>query len=323
MKFNLKAVVISLLAVVVALPALAQTAPCGRSVLRTGGDKKEDRFVAAPFEQVKSSLIKALPAVAARLKKDDGSHIVATIDNGDLMQAHQEGFGSEGMKVRSNGTLHIDLAPETKDGVVGTRLQIQFSKGFGGAAGSGKYATPLADETVCLVNLLSPTDPTANPRGPAPVSAQSNPHSVILKANTPVKVALFKYFYTKEIPKNTPEVNVTLEVVEDVTADGVVVIRKGALAKGKVSDLSKAKGYGRQASFSFVVECATAVDGQEVALNNATVVRKGTSGGAVAAGLVGTGVVLGAFLKGEESLARAGTTWELPTAKDITIMASQ
>ncbi|MGA3262772.1 MAG: hypothetical protein ABSC47_01865 [Terracidiphilus sp.] len=322
MKFNLKAAVVSFLAVVVALPALAQTAPCGRSVLRTGGDRAEDRFISAPFEQVKSSLIKALPAVDARLKKDNGSHIEAAID-GDLMEANQKGFGSEGMKVRSSGTFHIDLAPETRDGVAGTRLQIRFSKGFAGAAGSGKYATPLADETVCLLTLLSASDPSANPRGPAPVSAQSNPHSVILKADTPVKVALLNYFYTKEIPKNTPEVDITLEVVEDVIADGVVVIRKGALAKGKVSDLSKSKSYGRQASFNFVVESATAVDGQEVALNNAAVVRKGTSGGAVAAGLVGTGPILGAFMKGKESLARAGTTWELPTAKDITIVASQ
>lgn len=322
MKFNLIAAVVSLFAVVVALPAFAQTAPCGKSVLRTGGDRVEDRFISAPFEQVKSSLIKALPAVAARLKKDEGSHIIATIEIGDLSQAHQEGFGSEGMKVRSNGTLHIDLAPETRDGVAGTRLQIRFSKGFGGAAGSGKYATPLADETVCLVTLLSPTDPTANPRGPAPVSAQSNPHSVVLKAGTPVKVALFNYFYTKEIPKNTPEVNLILEVVEDVTVDGVVVIRKGALVKGRVIDLSKAKGFGRQASFSFVLESATAVDGQEIPLNNEPIVQKGTSKTSVALGTAYNGLVFG-LIKGQESLARAGTGWELPTAKDITIAASQ
>ena len=323
MRFNLRAVFVSLLAVFVAFPALAQTAPCGRSVLRTGGEKDEDRFIPAPFEQVKSSLIKALPAVDAQLKKDNGSHIEAPID-GDLMQAHQQGFGSEGMKVRSSGTFHIDLAPETKDGVTGTRLQIRFSKGMAGSMGSGKYATPLADETVCLVTLLSASDPSANPRGPATPSApaQFNPRSVNLKADTPVKVALFNYFYTKEVPKNTAEVNLILEVVEDVTADGVVVIRKGALVKGKVTDLSKSKNWGRQASFSFVIESATAVDGQEIALNNATVARKGTSGGAVAAGLVGTGL-MGGFIKGQESLVRAGTTWELPTAKDISIAVPQ
>ena len=321
MRFNLRALIVSFLAAFVALPALAQTAPCGRTVLRTGGDKTEDRFVAAPLEHVKSSVIKALPSVDARLKKDNGSHIEAAID-ADLMQAHQQGFGSEGMKVRSSGTFHIDLASETRNGVAGTRLEIRFSKGFAGAAGSGKYATPLADETVCLVTLLSATDPSANPSGPAPVSGQSNPHSVVLKADTPVKVALFNYFYTKEIPKNTAEVNLILAVVEDVTADGAVIIRKGALAKGKVSDISKSKGFGRQASFSFVVESATAVDGQEVPLNNVAVVRKGTSHGAVAAGLVGTGL-MGGLMKGQESLARAGTTWELTTAKDATVAVQQ
>jgi hypothetical protein len=320
-KSHLNAVAVSLLAFSSASLLLAQTAPCGRTVLRTGGDKIEDRFVPAPFEKVKSSVIKALPSVDARVKKDDGSHIDATID-ADLMQAEQKGFGSEGMKVRSSGTFHIDLAPETRDGVVGTRLKIGFSKGFAGSMGSGKYATPLADETACLVTLLSAIDPKANPRGLVPASGQSNPQPIILKADTPVKVALLNYFYTKEVPKNTPEVNLILEVVEDVTADGVVVIRKGALAKGRVTDLSKSKNWGRQASFSFVIESATAVDGQEIALNNATVTRKGTSGGAVAAGLVGTGL-MGGFIKGQESLVRAGTTWELPTAKDITISALQ
>lgn len=281
----------------------------------------EDRFISAPFEQVKSSLIKALPAVDAQLKRDNGSHIEATIDE-DLIDAHQHGFGSEGMKVRSRGTFYIDLASETRDGMAGTHLAIRFSKEPAGSAGSDKYATPLADETLCLVSLLRATDPSASPRGPAPVSAQSNPHSVILKAGTPVKVALFNYFYTKEVPKNIPEVNLILEVVEDVTADGVVVIRKGALAKGNVSDLSESKNWGRQASFSFVVESATAVDGQEIALNNVTVARKGTSGGTVAAVIAVTGL-RAAFIKGQESLVRAGTTWELPIAKDITIVASQ
>jgi hypothetical protein len=171
-----------------AVGVLAQTAPCGRSFLREGGEKEENRFVAAPVADVKASVIKALPAVYGKLKKDDGAEIEATID-ADLEEA-QQGFGSKGMKRGSTGTFHIDVAPDTKDGVAGTRLQIKFSKGVIASMGSGKYATPLADETECLVGLLAQPDPSVNPRGPTPAAAQANPHSVNLKADTPVKVAL-------------------------------------------------------------------------------------------------------------------------------------
>ena len=79
-----------------AVGVLAQTAPCGRSFLREGGEKEENRFVAAPVADVKASVIKALPAVYGKLKKDDGAEIEATID-ADLEEA-QQGFGSKGMK---------------------------------------------------------------------------------------------------------------------------------------------------------------------------------------------------------------------------------
>jgi hypothetical protein len=318
---RLKAVAVSLLALAIATPTLTQVAPCGRNYLREGGDKEENRFIPAPLDHVKASLIKALPSVYGRLKKDEGNHLEAAID-GDLEQAVQKGFGSEGMKRGSTGTFHIDFSPDTKDGVAGTRVQVRFSKGIVASLGSGKYATPLVDETVCLVTLLPATDPTTNPSGiaAAPAAAQATPHPVTLKAGTAIKVALANYFYTKDVPKNTPEVTVNLEVVDDVAVDGIVVIRKGALVKGKVSSMSKSKSFGRNASFHFVIESATAVDGQNVPISNAAVVRKGTPGWQVATGVAFNGLAFG-LVKGNESLVRAGTGWELPIEKDVTISA--
>jgi hypothetical protein len=288
-------------------------------VLRTGGESTEDRFLAASLEHVKASVVRALPAVSARLTKDEGTHIEAKIDRDLLLAQKNKAFGSEGMKVRSTGTFKIDLAEETRDGVAGTRLAIRFSKGMQGRLGSGKYATPLAEETVCLMTVLSQTDPSANPRGAAVASAHSNPGSFTLKAGTPVAVALLNYLYTKEVPKGTSEMDVLLEVVEDVQVDGVVVIRKGALAKGKISGLTKSKTYGRKAAFTFAVESATAVDGQEVLLASDTVERKGTSSAGVAATVAMNGLVGGLFAKGEEGFVRAGTLWDIPTAKETTI----
>ena len=173
------------------------------------------------------------------------------------------------------------------------------------------------------MTVLSQTDPTANPRGVAAAPTQSSPRAVTLKAGTPVAVALLNYLYTKEVQKGTTEMDVLLEVVEDVQVDGVVVIRKGALAKGKISGLTKSKTYGRKAAFTFAVESATAVDGQEVLLASDTVQRKGTSTAGVAATLAMNGVVGGLFAKGEEGLVRAGTLWDLPTAKESTIQVGQ
>jgi len=317
-RLNLRiATLLFVLVAVLARPALSQTAPCGRSFLREGGEKEENRFIAAPLDHVKASLVKALPSVYGRLTKDEGTHVEAVID-GDLEMAQQKGFGSQGMKRGSTGTFHIDFEPETEGGVTGTVVHIRFSKGIVASLGSGRYATPLADETACLVTLLSADDPVATPSGVSLASAQSTSRAVTLKADTPVRVALANYFYTKDVPKNNSDVKVTLEVVEDVVVESVVVIRKGALVKGEVSGLSKSKSFGRDASFRFVVDAATAVDGQEVALSNTAVVRKGTPGWQVATGVAFNGLAFG-LVKGQESLVRAGTGWELPTAADITI----
>lgn len=298
--------------------AFAQTAPCGRSSLQTGGEKKENRFVSAPLEQVKSAIIKALPSVDARLKKEEGNHLKAAVD----MEIQYKQLGSEKFRRGSSGTFQIDLTPDTENGVAGTRLSIDFSKGFAGAAQSGKYPTPLADETVCLVSLFGAADPFANPRGPIHSAESASTRVIHLKAGTPVKTALFNYFMTKDVAKDTSELEVPLVVLEDVRVDNVVVIRKGALAKGKFIGLSRAKVFGREAAFNFVVESATAIDGQEIMLSSPIDVEKHTTKGQVALGLIGTGL-MGGFIKGDEVFVRAGTEWDLVTAQDIAITGAQ
>jgi hypothetical protein len=305
--------------------------PCGRAILKSEGNLTEVRFVAAPLEHVKASVLRALPAVGARLTKNEGSHIEAKIDQ-DLLKAQRNATtGSEGVKGQiAFGTLLIDLTPAAQDSIMGTRLAIQFAKSLRGKVarglsfgldGGGKYATPLAEETMCLATLLSPAEPTNTPRS----GASANP--VLLKAGTLVKVALRDYFYTKEISKKADTAALVLEVVEDVHSDdGSVVIRKGSLAKGTVSGLTTAKSFGRNAVYRLSVESATAVDGQQVALDSATVERKGSSDAAVAGRVAFTvvGFLLfhppsGAMEKGQEGLVRAGTSWEIPTAKEITV----
>lgn len=295
----------------------AQTAPCGRTVIQMGGEKDEERFIPAPFDHAKASVIRALPAVAARPEKDEGNHLEAKIDVNLWAALKNTAFGSGGEKGNAAiGTLHIDLAGGTKDGVTGTTLKVSFSKH---GLGSGRYAAPLLDETACLASLLSPNDPSANPTGSAVPASSSVPADVPLAAGQPVKVALRNYLYTGDFPKKTSTVDVVLQVIDDVQADGVVVVRRGALAKGKITGWNGPKSYGRGGSFKFVVESVTAVDGQDVPLAADAVQEKGATKGDVAR-TVALGGLLGGFMtKGPDVLIRAGTSWEILTSKDVVI----
>ena len=263
-----------------------------------GGEKDEERFIPAPFDHAKASVIRALPAVAARPEKDEGNHLEAKIDVNLWAALKNTAFGSGGEKGNAAiGTLHIDLAGGTKDGVTGTTLKVSFSKH---GLGSGRYAAPLLDETACLASLLSPNDPSANPTGSAVPASSSVPADVPLAAGQPVKVALRNYLYTGDFPKKTSTVDVVLQVIDDVQADGVVVVRRGALAKGKITGWNGPKSYGRGGSFKFVVESVTAVDGQDAPLAADAVQEKGATKGDVAR-TVALGGLLGGFMtKGPE-----------------------
>ena len=306
---------------------LAQTAPCGKSVIRPGGESTVDRFLPVPLEHVKVCTLLALPAVdALPYQYSGGNHIDAKLFPAFREASSSPTFGSKGFKGGAGmGTIHIDLTPATQDGVAGTRLQVQFVKNkIVGVAGSGKYATPLADEVACLVTLLSPVDPLKNPRGEEQNPSQSTQRKITLMAGTPVKVALRGTIYTPMFSKNPEARDVTFQVVEDVQTEGIVVIRKGALAKGKITDVSKSGYLGKAASFRLSVESVTATDGQEIPLEVPPLEAQASSADVdVAIGFVVWGP-LGAFLaRGHEIFVRAGTTWEIPTAKEATIGAEK
>jgi len=306
---------------------LAQTAPCGKSVIRPGGESTVDRFLPAPLEFVKQSTLWALPTFVAFPSQYEGNHIEARVVIGYGLRSAQKNpeFGSEGFKSGAGGTIHIDLSPATQNGVDGTRLDISFSKGRQGWAHSGRYAAPLADEVACLTTLLSPVDPLLNPRGTERPLGPPGEHRLTLKAHTPIKIALRGYLLTSELNLEDPNAgNVTFQAVEDVRVDGALVIRKGALARGKITGLSKSGHFGKGASFRLTVESVTAVDGQEIPLDVRAVEAHASSAGSdVAVDMLGAGL-LGAYMtQGHDVFVRAGTTWEVPTARDATIGAEK
>ncbi|HEV2728639.1 MAG TPA: hypothetical protein VGV15_01290 [Terriglobales bacterium] len=75
----------------------AQTPPCGKAIVQTEGPKVYEQFVAAPPEQVKAALLKAIPAVGAKVHKDEGLH-VETEDDMGMRQAIQQMNKDSGLR---------------------------------------------------------------------------------------------------------------------------------------------------------------------------------------------------------------------------------
>ena len=230
----------------------AEPRGCGRPRARGGDSTVEIRFIPAPMEQVKANLLRAFPTLALRLTKEKGGLIEAKMDSS------LAGSASSVEAQATRGTIYIELAPGKQGGASGVVLRIDTSV-------IGNYATALADEVDCLVGLLSPVDPSSNPRGLTSLSPPASAREVSVPAKTVFKVALRDYLYTKDLAANA-SAGPVLEVVEDVAVDGVTVFRKGALAKGKLTEAAAAKSAAHGGSLQLALESATAVDGQEIAV---------------------------------------------------------
>lgn len=295
----------------------AQTPPCGRGELRIGGSATELRFFPASVEHVRASVLRALPALAAKPAKETDGVIEAKLDR-------SLSGSSSTINAQSSGKFSIAITPAKYGGVVGALLSIDFFKGWVGALGSSdKYATPLADEIACLVGLLSPVDPASNPRGQTSVSPASA-REVSVPAKTGLKIALRNYLRTSSGMSGVTSVTLisgkpVFEVVEDVAADGVTVFRRGALAKGKLTGVTAAGNWQHGASMELSIESATAVDGQEIAVEGGSMKEQGGLARAVASGQMGG--LVGMALKGQEALIPAGTTFDVQVALPVKVKA--
>lgn len=80
---------------------------------------------------------------------------------------------------------------------------------------------------------------------------------------------------------------VNLESADEVTVDGIVVIKKGAPAKGVISVVSPAGLMGKKGQLDFTIDYVTAVNGENVRLRFlSSSAGKSRIGGAVAGALV-------------------------------------
>jgi len=304
--------------------AAAQTPPCGIEIVRAEGPKIDERFVAAPPEQVKAALLRALPAVAAKVHKDDGLHIEANSDNG-LREAATRKNRDAGVRGVSGGVafgpLIIDIREATQDQVKGSMLHIEYQKPFAGRAfNKGNNAQPLAEETVCLVKLLSTNDPASNPRG-LEVKDAGPAHAVALPDATPLRVLLRAPLYSRELDKDSTGQTIQFEVAEDVVVDDAVLIRRGALATGHFTDVEKTKGFGRHAGIEFIFDAVTTVDGQSIPVSGASEKARGGRTNATFESLAVP--ALAWAMHGADVVIRAGTAYDLEVSGQHTVQGGR
>jgi len=328
-----RVICLAVLCLLPVVPAFAQTAPCGRIIVAvTDKDSpKEERFLPVPPEHVRTCALKALPVVGAKLKGEDGRVLKAETDwRGGLWDTWIAANRNAGVKGANAGTLQgswtIELSPETRDGVAGTAVKIDYRKIALGTNKNG--ATPLMEEIACLSGLLSPSDPLTDPRGLLASPSPTEPGTVTLPEGTPVKLLFHDPVFSKDVfqkdkeKKTTTGAQLVFEVAADVRIDGAVLIRKGALGVGRFTEDAKAtERFGRSASLTFVIDHVTAVDGQPVAVVGA--VERQRQRDVVLSSPTQSGVLgfyfISALTKGSEALIRAGTAYDVETAGPHTV----
>ena len=301
----------------------AQTPPCGKAVVETEGPKVYEQFIPAPPEQVKAALLKAIPALGAKVHKDKGFH-VETEDDTALRQAVQQMNKDSGVRGKyegmgAMGKIEIDIRESTQGGEKGSLLHIEFHRnGFVGRMGNQGYSKPLAEETACLVKLLGANDPVKNPRGEE-LSQTSPVHPISLPEGTALKVLLISPLYSKKLDKKGGE-TIPFEVAEDVVVDDVIVVRRGALATAHMTEVQKAKVAGRHAELDFAFDSVTAVDGQSIPIKAEDEKTRGGRHNETLHNVM-LSPAFGWMAKGSEALIRAGTAYDVEVSGQHTVQS--
>lgn len=150
-----------------------------------------------------------------------------------------------------------------------------------------------------------------------PVVAMPQEMEVTIPDGTEIDVVTTEELSSKTAAENDP---VEFKVNEDVTVNGHVVISKGTIVKGIVSEAEKSGRMGRSGKLNIRVESTTAVDGQKVKLRAAKSGKGGDKTGTVIALSL---LVSPLFLlkRGKDAKVKAGTKLKVFTDEEKKVQA--
>jgi hypothetical protein len=153
-----------------------------------------------------------------------------------------------------------------------------------------------------------------------PGSVASTPHGpvyssprMILEDATPVRLRLARNLSSADA---TTGETVEFEVLEEVTVGDQIVIPKGAVAWGTVTDVETKKRMGRAGKLDVNIDAVRLADGQKAALRGVKDVKGGGHVGAVTTGVVLTSLVF--WPAAPLFLLRNGKDATIPTGTEVT-----
>lgn len=170
---------------------------------------------------------------------------------------------------------------------------------------------------VLLLSQSSLTSTASSPQENSNEQGQSsttlNPQST-LEDGTPVKLRISQTVSSASAHLND---RVEFEVLEEVRVAGTLIIPKGGIAWGTVTEVQPRRRLGRGGKLEIVMDAVRLVDGERASLRATKEVRGGSRASLIAVGIVASGVLffpvapLFLFIHGKDITIPKGT--EVPT----------
>jgi hypothetical protein len=173
-----------------------------------------------------------------------------------------------------------------------------------------RFATTLAATLLTLSQLASGSCLWANPGQP---QASASPR-LVLEDATPVRLRI-----AQTVSSESAHVGdrVEFEVLEEVRVGNLVVIPKGGIAWGTVTEAQPKRRMGRGGKLEIVMDSVRLADGEKAALRATKQAQGGSHTAAMTAGIVATGLIVWPaapfflFMHGKDITIPKGT--EVPT----------
>src|ERR1019366_2018314 len=120
-------------------------------------------------------------------------------------------------------------------------------------------------------------------------TASSTSKQPVLEDGTPVKLR-----FSQTVSSEDAHVNdqVQFEVLEEIKMSDVVIIPKGGIAWGTVTEAQPKRRMARGGKLEIVMDSVRLADGEKAALRATKEVKGGGHSGAMTAGIVATGLIL-------------------------------
>jgi hypothetical protein len=173
----------------------------------------------------------------------------------------------------------------------------------------------------CSVLLVLQAGPTPSPTAQQSASPATPPQSLVeackqpcLEDGTPVKLRIAQTVSSADAHVND---RVEFEVLEDISVSNVLIVPKGGIAWGTVTEAQAKRRMARGGSLEIVMDSVRLNDGEKAALRATKEVKGGGHTGAMTAGIVATALILWPaapfflFMHGKDITIPKGT--ELPT----------